>query len=208
MTLTRLVVTLPYTTGLPEDVAQNVWYADGSLSSTLMLGEFGPRIVDFYNELNAYLSPYISDLDCTITAYDMTDPSPRAPVGVLPFSIATSGTSSLPLEVALCLSYRAQHVSGVAPARERGRLYLGPWNSGALRSDVPSSRPLQELIDDIAIAAAALLAENTSEATWVIYSPTQGGGLPITNGWVDNAWDTQRRRGSEPTSRQPFAIIP
>jgi hypothetical protein len=30
---------------------------------------------------------------------------------------------------------------------------------------------------------------------WVAYSPTADEANQITNGWVDNAWDTQRRRG-------------
>jgi len=35
----------------------------------------------------------------------------------------------------------------------------------------------------------------------VVYSPTTGQDHPILNIHVDNAFDTQRRRGGKPTSR-------
>jgi hypothetical protein len=39
---------------------------------------------------------------------------------------------------------------------------------------------------------------------WVVYSPTDDAYHEVANGWVDNAWDTQRRRGYKPTSRTTF----
>lgn len=208
MSLTRLVATLPYETGLPEDVVQNVWYFDGALGAVGQLGEAGPRIANFYQSLEGYLSGYIDGGECTITAYDMTLPSPRPPAGVLPFTITPVGGTSLPLEVALCMSYKAAHTPGVALARERGRLYIGPFGVGALETGTESSRPAAPLIGTLVNAGGAMLDANTADSTWVVYSPTQGGGLQIVSGWVDNAWDTQRRRGSAPTTRDVFAPIP
>jgi hypothetical protein len=55
------------------------------------------------------------------------------------------------------------------------------------------------------MAAVAAGAENllaTSEnVTWVTVSPTAGTSGVVTDGWVDNAWDTQRSRGAAPTMR-------
>lgn len=39
---------------------------------------------------------------------------------------------------------------------------------------------------------------------WRIWSPTNNNSVLIDNGWVDNAWDTQRRRGVEATARTIF----
>jgi hypothetical protein len=41
---------------------------------------------------------------------------------------------------------------------------------------------------------------------WSVYSPTTGQNNAITNLWVDNEWDTQRRRGLRPTSRSVATI--
>jgi len=60
----------------------------------------------------------------------------------------------------------------------------------------------------------ALDAADPLAWTWVVRSgggPEVGGGwfpfvTPITDVWVDDAWDTQRRRGSNPTTRTTLTI--
>lgn len=204
MSLTQLKVTLPYVTGLPEDVACNTWYFDGALGPVGILGDATPRIADFYQGLNGFWSAYLQ-AECLIQAYDMTEPSPRAPVGETTFTIAPGAGSSLPLEVSLCLSYKATHTSGEPVARERGRLYIGPFDDAALATGEPASRPNETLMLNMAIGGRGIIDTNTTDSTWVVYSPTSGGGREITSGWVDNAWDTQRRRGSKPTERMIYS---
>jgi hypothetical protein len=46
---------------------------------------------------------------------------------------------------------------------------------------------------------------NTSEdVTWMQVSTTFGIANPVTGGFVDNSFDTQRRRGSAPTARDTW----
>jgi len=53
------------------------------------------------------------------------------------------------------------------------------------------------------IAPRSLLAptETAGGWDWVVYSPTNGNTVNVDNGWVDNAFDTQRRRGLAVTAR-------
>jgi hypothetical protein len=39
---------------------------------------------------------------------------------------------------------------------------------------------------------------------WAVYSTVNATGVEVTNGWVENAWDTQRRRGRIATVRTVF----
>lgn len=88
-------------------------------------------------------------------------------------------------------------------ARRRGRIYLGPFGQTVLGTTaVTSDRPLAAAVTAIANAATALATATAGAVVpWVIYSPTNGSGAVVTDGWVDNAFDTQRRRGVAATSR-------
>ena len=44
------------------------------------------------------------------------------------------------------------------------------------------------------------------QATWVQLSRVAANTHVVTNGWVDNAFDTQRRRGEEADQRLLFPI--
>jgi hypothetical protein len=44
------------------------------------------------------------------------------------------------------------------------------------------------------------------DVEWAIYSPTANLHKTITDIWVDDAWDTQRRRGLAPTTRDTFVL--
>jgi hypothetical protein len=130
------------------------------------------------------------------------------------------GAGPLPREVAFCLSYhgylvgQAEEVAdgpdaGVArdrpAARHRGRIYLGPLSQAALTAGT-ESRP-GNAVQVIALAMAtylltppAPLYDNGCE--WVVYSRKNAFAYPVTGAWVDNEWDTQRRRGLRRTVRQ------
>jgi len=104
---------------------------------------------------------------------------------------ATTGTEAPgPHEVALCLSYFADFN---AP-RRRGRMYIGPWGNLNERPSEGQQITLRTLANGI----SALGGVNVQ---WVQYSPTTGEFHNVTNWFVDNEWDTQRRRGLRATSR-------
>jgi len=82
-------------------------------------------------------------------------------------------------------------------------LYIGPLH--ILCQDLgPSndSRPIIEFRNALKAAAEALADDAvTLGVTWSILSRSDGDTKPVVGGYIDNAWDTQRRRGVEPTSR-------
>lgn len=123
---------------------------------------------------------------------------------------------------------------GTPPARRRGRVYFGPIGTNDADMGVGvgnSSRPAAGLIDYLGAAHFALMGTGTPN-DWCVYSrPFDGrpgitaqarkdaGGpfralpaLPARPGQayiieavsVDNAWDTQRRRGERATARTAF----
>jgi hypothetical protein len=62
--------------------------------------------------------------------------------------------------------------------------------------------------------AAARLAAAGPGADWIVYSELEQGrvgpeygGLSVTHGWVDNAFDVQRRRGVDPGLRWEWASL-
>ena len=131
----------------------------------------------------------------------------------------------LPSEVAACLSYKAATPGGVPARRRRGRVFLGPWRLDVLAEEGTTERPYipagvrNQLIacgQDLRDAAIA------NSSPWVVYSrpfagrfgavkdngdpkpdlPARpGAAYNITDLWVDDAWDTVRKRGERAVVR-------
>lgn len=195
-------VTIPYKTGVPADVTTNVWH----FHTTVGEGD-ATQIGAFLSTIYTAFIPYASSvLDFTKTGvkgYDLADPEPRSP--------AWSGTSDLgdgndtnpilPEEVAACLSFRANLESGQPPARRRGRIYLGPLSTDVM-ADIGRSVLTGTFMDDMLAAYEAAWAELTDAGlSHSVWSPTDGVGRPVVSAWMDNAFDTQRRRGVRATVR-------
>lgn len=140
------------------------------------------------------------------------------------FTAATG--EELPREVACVMTYHAdltgvsETVSGGAPgptgdtrpkARRRGRLYLGPLTSQASTGTTPS-RPNSSFRSLVNLQATTLHLEIPAGSLdllrWAVLSPSRSTDAledpqadEVTGGWVDDAWDTQRRRGVDRTVR-------
>jgi hypothetical protein len=157
-----------------------------------------------YSTIVSYLSSLLTQNGHEFKIYNLEDPEPRAPTdeGSWNLSSAPAG-SNLPPEVALCMSFQAEKISGVPQARRRNRVYLGPFDVSACGTD---GRPAPALVTLVADWGEAIFtAAGLGTWDWAIYStfsPTTG--VIAANGWVDNEFDTQRRRGRESTSRTTF----
>lgn len=200
----RHQVRLPYDSGLPEDVAVNVFH---SISDDDLEAEaFAAALVTFYGAIDGLLSNQLSDVAdaASVTTYDLADAEPRVPVDVTTFTLTTNA-STLPTECALCLSFQASPISGLPQARRRGRVFLGPL--GGIQ-DSTTGRPQSAHITTIVNAADALLTTSNGPGVgvWAVYSPTNNQTSPVNNGWMDNEFDTIRGRGRESTSRTLFAL--
>jgi len=198
-------VIIPRDTGLLEDRSMNTfsWYWDdlGGLADYAAVGQaLITRLGNFYGGLDEYMSAKNAN-PVTIKVYDRADPAPRVPrfTGDLP--TLTYSASSLPSECAAVISFEATPISGGNQARRRGRVFIGPLSSttaDAAGTDVYLSAAFQA---ELRLRASNLRGANGSGLLWYVYSDKDGLNRPVERGWVDNAFDIQRRRGPKATAR-------
>lgn len=205
-------VTFDAATNMPADSIVNTWHFDGSGSDYENVADM---LTDFYDAVPTGETTSISEFmtqqsingDYTIRAYDMSDAEPRTPqYEVTRTLVELSNAVSLPTEVSICFSYHAQLVSGVAAARRRGRVFLGGFATSAMEQALGAARPKVITMDTIIAAGRDLIqASNASTSwEWQQWSKTADVGNIVVGGWVDNAFDTQRRRGVDATYRLTF----
>lgn len=197
----RAQVILHTVDNVPANYVTNSWAfmgADPSLDATAIT----TALATFYGTFaGLYYSPAIAQNGHEVKFYDLPGTPPNYPVTERTFNLgsATSGTQ-LPSELSVVLSIQAPRTPGFPQARRRGRLYLGPFNSTANSN----GRPLTALMTSIANASQTFkttIDGLASDTQWAVWSVADQAAVAITNGWIDNAWDVQRRRGVEDTQR-------
>lgn len=139
-----------------------------------------------------------------LIVYNLEDPTPRAPIAERAITLpGPGGGNKLPAEVALTCSFQGDRVSGTNQARRRGRIFLGPLNVSGADMTIPSEAMMTSVKDQfkglLDASESALLWE------WVVHSPTSDSFTFVRSGWIDNAWDTQRRRGPRATARMVYS---
>lgn len=203
MTHVKVMARLQMDSGVPNDAVVNVWHADCTL---LANGdqEFVDDLAAFYESIKGLLSANVALTGHRLIAYNMTDPEPRAPIIEQGFTFSATGSQAMVPELAICLSFQADRISGVSQARRRGRVYIGPLNNSVTSTTDPSvATSVHEGIKD---AGADLLSFSLASANykWCVYSTADDALYEVSNGWVDNAFDIQRRRGLEASVRNTF----
>lgn len=120
---------------------------------------------------------------------------------------ATAGMTNLPSEMAICLSFHAAYANdpefqGLARprARDRGRVFLGPMNNGGMSQDA-NNVPIIGIAYRDTIEAAAVALMNRPNHAWSVWSRKNAAVEPVVGGWIDDAWDIQRRRGEAARTR-------
>lgn len=200
----RCTVTFAIDSGIPEDRPVNTWAFTAVDKSTPVSDEITDDLIAFYNAVSGAFSGIYAQNGHVIKFYDLADPQPRAPYYERTFNLTSNPTQSpLPSELAICVSFQGNRVSGQDQKRRRGRVYLGPLATG--QND--NGRPLGTTLTAINAAADDLLTASNGSANyaWCVYSRTDDAMVVVTNGWVDDAFDVQRRRGLAPTTRRTFA---
>lgn len=215
--LMRAQVTIPMDGGLPEDYPTNTFYFDGDdgLTDAQYHGGVMDLLQAFYQAIDGVLYPVQVDSPATVKIYDMRDALPRLPEFEGVIVLTPSAGDMLPGEVSLVSSFRAQYVSGVPNARRRGRVYIGPIQAGQNVISGAQARPWSVAVDALADASDAMangvVIAGGLAVKWAVYSPTTDATSSIDDafndvvaGWVDDAWDTQRRRGCAATTRNDW----
>lgn len=203
MALFTLQARINMVTGIPEDAVTNSWCVQADDLTAAVL--FCDEIEDLYDTVGGLLSAAVRQNNHELKLYDVDDPMPRAPVYTNVFNLAAAPTGqTMPPEVASCLSFQGVKVSGQPQNRRRGRVFVGPLKTTALdatgRFGAGFMTTLKTAGQDLLVASAA-----APSWTWGIHSPlTIGDFVAVNNGWVDNAPDIQRRRGTLATARTVY----
>jgi hypothetical protein len=202
MPIYRLQVTTMPVTALVEDATTNTWH--GVAEDDTDAGDFAAAVLTFHKALGAQYSNLIRQNGHIYKLYNIADAMPRAPIEEGTFNLTTApSVGSLPTEAAVCLSFQGDPLSGVSQARRRGRVFLGPLSTTMLDSTGHVAAVQTDYLRDL--GAALLTASNaTLQWYWGVYSPTLGTAAEVTNGWVDNEFDTIRSRGRKTTTRDVF----
>lgn len=198
--------TLPYLSGVPTDVAVNTWaFESNNPVSEAQANVIGGALNDFYTSLGSedFFSEGLSG-DLKIAVYDIDAPEPRTPLieGTSPGVLGT-GANPLVDEVAICLSFRGVYVSGESPRRRRGRVFLGPLAENASQED-GFGHAVPYNLCPLEVSTALQLLTSATEGAGILHSVWSRADDELYNVveyWTDNRFDTQRRRGQEPSQR-------
>lgn len=217
-TVARVQCTLESTSLIPENDAINVWHFQ------ILTGDVGSNITDIKIALNTFYAQ-IEDIYNVNTltgvirqkTYDLADSAPRTPVDAGELGTFTfSDADALPTECAITMSFEGELASGTNRARRRGRVYLGPLDIGPASTTDGYVRVGITMAETITAAASNLISAGGLDWRWCVFSPTTAGtppwseatlglaSIPVDHGWVDDAFDTQRRRGTAAQFRYTF----
>lgn len=132
-----------------------------------------------------------------VKAYNLADAEPRPVIGESTIRTLPTTTPGV-REVAVCLSFYADRNL----PRRRGRIYMGPFTNAQLLERPPD--PLRNAIANLADAFSSL---GGVDIDWCVYSRAESLASnsivfhKVTNAWVDDEWDVQRKRGLEGVTR-------
>lgn len=209
---------LQYISEIPRDVSMTTWAfrSEATDPTVTQFNELRDAVASVFNGqegANNPLSTYISGVvsrnsqSARFKAYRQSGGGASGPPeyesGWTLGGLGSGSPTAMPLECAIVMSFQGDPITGGVQARRRGRVYLGPWTSTALGSTSNDATISQSMIDRVAASGARLLnwSDSSSNWTWCVWSRTTGLFVPVTNGWINNEWDTQRRREKEATAR-------
>lgn len=210
-------------TGLPEDDTIMTWAFQSDVNTPENTGvQAAANLVPWYNTGNGAahdIAWYMSNQilrgagASRWRAFDVTGHLDGSATGRPPLFETTwtldpgADVLDLPSEVAVCNSFHSAGVFGEGghtgprpAARHRGRNYLGPLNIDAVNGSPAVSVVNPDLMTAIQWASSRSDI-NTGNVRWSVWSRANAAMYPVTGGFVDDAFDTQRRRGQAPTTR-------
>jgi hypothetical protein len=204
----KATVTIGHSTGLAVNAATNSFHFTVSDAvAPAELDSIVTALTNFYTGNTSSLGPTSALLSVNMNGpsvmrlYRMTDAPPRLPVRTVTLPTLVLGTGSFPHEVAMVLSFRSSTPSGTPLSRRRGRIYMGPLSdsAGLLDRSGGDVRPSSAARTILGAAGTALSAYPSTD--WATFSTVDGVMSNVLSGFVDNAYDTQRRRGTKATAR-------
>jgi hypothetical protein len=198
-------------TGLPEDVIVNTFIFKNQNQAGPLGGNAQERasnaVKAFFIDNAAAEGPFAGAIGNSIMGlmannvstwqqkvYDLGLPPGGRPPVVFDLTsqmVPRSQAAKYPSEVAIVLSLQTPIIG----RRGKGRVYLGPWTT-SVGSDVPGGVGVNESVRKRICAQASRLAlGNGQDMEWAVWSTTRSQMARVVGGWVDDDFDTQRRRG-------------
>lgn len=205
--------TLNHVSGVPENVVTNTFHfvtaapvpTAGELDAIVAaLKTFFDTNVGTGSNIMVMLSLFVNPNNRTIKLYNAADPKPRLPLRVDVSNAPSQGAGSFPGEVALVLSFRSSTPSGVPLRRRRGRIYLGPLSDSTTLVTRTGGDVRPSLMARQTVVQAAARMMNDPSVDWATFSTVDGQTSNVLSGFVDDSYDTQRRRGTAATTRTVF----
>jgi hypothetical protein len=202
--------------GLPEDQWVNTFaFTTGTVAepTQAMYDSIVGRLTAFYaaarnipnngaialsSQMSKNIAPTVQ-----IKSYWLGQAPPREPI-TAEFQIAVGQGEPLPSEVSLCASFYATRNL----PRQRGRIFVGPLGQAAATNLGDVSRPSSAMIELLWKASQDLANVTDQGVLLAILSGADIAARRVTAGWVDNAWDTQRRRGEDASARVQWEATP
>lgn len=231
MTVLKAVVELAHVNALPADSAMNefIYLSTETPPYDNAITEIAAQLLDFYNAPHGpaaetvamFISSSMSRVVgvCKIHYYDITTVLSGAPAGS-PFHTHSwtlggikAGGTDLPAEVAVAVSYHSDYEglpergpNKTRPRqRRRGRVFIGPLNSWAVGNTIAGRvTNNQSFRETLAGAAATMMTDTATVVNWAQWSRVNARVSEIIGGHIDDAFDTQRRRGEDPDLRTIF----
>lgn len=201
----RLQVILATSDNVPENFITNTYCIDTDLNETkrdLIVA----AVKELYDTLRpSHLSDLIAQNGHRVKFTELVGTPPIYPTYDVTWNLDSAPTgASLPSEVAMVASFQGARISGEPQRRRRGRVYIGPLKSAILDNGRPTLSSYQALA--VAMSAFGIDINNVADTSWCVWSAVDQEAVPITDGWVDNSFDTQRRRGVQTTARQNYFV--
>lgn len=203
----RCQVVIPASSAVSSDAVVNNWGFQVGTTGAPTWAAIGLALKNFYDSWANFRATGMAWTQARAKMYNLSDPKPRVPLSDALLGLSGSvATTTYPREVACCLSFQMERASGVNMRRGRGRVFLGPL---AYVAGVSSSgRPDNAFYGAVRTGAQALLDASGTDPLyeWAVVSEATGAAIaiPVHDGWIDDAFDTQRRRGIAPQSRVVF----
>jgi hypothetical protein len=207
---------LPGKSAMPEDRYITTWAfrkIGSGAPTNADLENAGLLVSNFFSVVN---SPAVANVASFLAAavnrplvetrsYTLQEPPPREPLTVVRPLGPNNSSNSMPSEVAMCASF----YSGRNLPRQRGRVYIGPLTQASADTTQGGTGrvlPTPALVFAL-VEAMRKLQTNAIDGglNWCVLSQADQALKSVTAGWVDNAFDTQRRRGEDATSREAWS---
>lgn len=209
-------------TGLPQDAVVNTFAAIAPIDTEIQVGDLASAFIAFYRDdtptggevqqlLSNALASGAGAARIELYEINLGTGLMGTPFYVNDFPITQGGSAEdlLPNEVAICSSFGATAPPGVNPQRRRGRVFVGPLKRAACVPNAQTGQPeVSDYFLDTIVEATERLALELIDigATLCVWSRKDAVLTPVTRGWVDREFDTQRRRGNVAQSRTTWQI--